>query len=273
MVPKFDDGESSLFPEDSAIWRIGREHVLLLGGAAAAILQIAHPEVALGVAQHSNFRRDSMTRLRHTLEAVYTVTFAPRREVEAMAAHVRAIHARVRGDSPQQYSAFSPDAQMWVLATLIQTSIAMYERFVGPVSPADRESYLRDMRVFGTYFGLATTYGPQNWADFSQYYEGMLGGDFLGSLPVSQELARHVAYPRRPLYVRLLWPLSGFAAREFLPSPLREKLGLAPTLYSRCAARIVTAFLPGILPWVPSILRFAKKYRQAILRDRAARCV
>lgn len=255
--------ESPIFPEDSVLWRIGREQILLLGGPAAAILQIAHPEVALGVARHSNFRQDSMTRLRHTLEAVYTVTFAPRREVEAMAAHVRAIHARVRGDSPQAYSAFSQDAQMWVLATLMQTSIAMYERFVEPVSLADRDGYLQDMRVFGTYFGLAADFGPQNWKDFSIYYDGMLRSDLLGSLPISRDLARHVAYPQRPLYTRLFWPISGPAARELLPSPLREKLGLSQTINSRMAARLATAVLPSLLPWLPCQMRFAARYNAA----------
>lgn len=252
--------ESSLFPEDSVLWRIGREHVLLLGGPAAAILQIAHPEVALGVARHSNFRRDSLTRLHNTLNAVYTVTFAPRREVEAMASHVRAIHAKIRGDSPQPYSAFSPEAQMWVVATLMQTSITMYERFVGPVSLPDRDAYFRDMRVFGTYFGLPRDFGPQNWTDFSRYYEEMLQSDLLGSLSVSRELARQVAYPGRPLGVRILWPLSGFAAREYLPSPLREKLGLPSTRFSRRMARIVETIVPKTLPWLPGCLRYPRQY-------------
>jgi len=255
--------ESSIFPEDSVLWRIGREHVLLLGGPAAAILQIAHPEVALGVARHSNFRQDSMTRLRHTLEAVYTVTFAPRREVEAMAAHVRAIHARVRGDSPQPYSAFSPEAQMWVLATLMQTSIEMYERFVEPVSLPDRNAYFRNMRVFGTYFGLAADFGPQNWTEFSGYYNKMLQSDLLGSLPISRELARHVAYPQRPLYTRFLWPISGFSAREYLPSPLREKLNLGQTPFSRLAAKFALTTLPLLLPWLPRQMRFAARYNAA----------
>lgn len=204
-----------------------------------------------------------MTRLRHTLEAVYTVTFAPRREVEAMAAHVRAIHARVRGDSPQAYSAFSPQAQMWVLATLMQTSIEMYERFVGPVSLPDRNAYLQDMRVFGTYFGLAADFGPQNWADFSTYYDEVLQSDLLGSLPISRELAQHVAYPQRPFYTRLFWPVSGPAAREFLPSPLREKLGLSQTASSRWAAKLAATTLPALLPWLPRQLRFAARYNAA----------
>ncbi|MEI6340080.1 MAG: oxygenase MpaB family protein [Verrucomicrobiota bacterium] len=253
----------SLFPSDSAIWRITREHVLLLGGPAAAILQIAHPQVALGVAAHSDFRRNSLGRLRRTLDAVYTITFAPRAEVETMAERVRASHARVQGETPQPYSAFSPDAQMWVVATLVQLSIEMFGRFVAPLKATECEAFYHDMRIFGVFFGLPFSHGPQSWAEFTKYYAGMLAGDLLGNLPVSAELARHIAYPRKPAHLRVLWPLSGSAAREFLPSPLREKLGLPRTTASRLAAATMDALLPGLIPLLPPGLRFARKYRLA----------
>ena len=252
-----------MFPPDSAIWRITREHVLLLGGPAAAILQIAHPQVALGVAAHSDFRNDSLGRLRRTLDAVYTITFAPRSEVEAMAARVRSTHARVQGQTPQRYSAFSPDAQMWVVATLVQLSIEMFGRFVTPLSASACDSFYRDMRVFGVFFGLPVSHGPQSWSEFSDYYHGILEGDLLGSLPISAELARHIAYPRRPALLRALWPLSGLAAREFLPSPLREKLGLPGTPATRLGLAVLDAVLPAVIPVLPPSWRFAKKYRQA----------
>ncbi len=254
---------ASIFPSNSAIWRITREHVLLLGGPAAAILQIAHPQVALGVAAHSDFRNDSLGRLRRTLDAVYTITFAPRSEVEAMAARVRSRHARVQGDTPQRYSAFSPDAQMWVVATLVQLSVEMFERFVMPLEDSEREAFYQDMRIFGIPFGLPASYGPQNWDEFTKYYADMLEGDVLGSLPISAELAHHIAYPGKPALLRMLWPLSGSAAREFLPSPLREKLGLPRTVTSRLSAAMMDAVLPGLIPLLPASLRFARKYRLA----------
>lgn len=267
MTPDAIAANSSIFPPDSAIWRITREHVLLLGGPAAAILQIAHPEVALGVAAHSDFRNDTMGRLRRTLDAVYAITFAPRREVEAMAERVRAAHAKVRGRAPQPYSAFSLDAQMWVLATLIQLSVEMFERFVAPLSLPEREAFFREMRLFGTWFGLPVEHGPKDWADFSKYYDAMLGGSQLGSLPVSRELARHVAYPETPYFLRALWPIAGSAAREFLPFPVRERLGLPRTGTSRLVVAVMESVLPGVLPLLPASLRFAAQYRKAVRRS------
>jgi uncharacterized protein (DUF2236 family) len=251
-------------PPNPAMWRVTREQVLLLGGPAAAILQIAHPAVALGVAHHSDFRNDTLGRLRRTLDAVYTITFSPQAEVEAMAARVHAAHLRVRGENPQRYSAFSPDAQMWVLATLIQLSVQMFERYVSPLTLPEREEFLQGMRDFGVWFGLPKSYGPQDWAGFSAYYEGMLTGDQLGSLPISAELARHIVYPQKPLTLRPLWPLASFAAREFLPSPIREKLGLPRTTFSRLAAASLDAILPPLLPASPPTMRFAPQYLRAV---------
>jgi len=216
------------------------------------------------VAHHSDFRRDTLGRLHRTLEAVYTITFAPREEVEAIAARVRASHARVRGDSPQPYSAFSPDAQMWVLATLIQTSVDLYERFVAPLDDASREAYFRDMRTFGAWFGLDRDHGPQTWPDFCPYYQAMLHGPLLASLPISRELARHIARPEKPFVLRALWPFSGTVASEFLPSPVREKLGFHRTAATAILAATMDAVLPPLLPGAPDQLRFTARYLQAI---------
>lgn len=239
---------------------------LVLGGPAAAILQIAHPQVALGVANHSDFRNDSLRRLNRTLDSVYTITFSPRSEVEAMAARVRRAHAPVHGKTPLSYTAFSLEAQMWVLATLMQLATQSYERFVGAISEDDREAYYRDMRVFGTFFGLPTDYGPQSWRDFCSYYDSVITGPELCSLPISRELAHHVAYPRKPAILRAVWPASGLMTREFLPSPVRERLGF--TAPSNFSSRMIDATVSGLLPILPPQLRYAPHYLAAVKRMR-----
>ena len=45
------------FSPDSMIWRVDREMVLLLGGGRALLMQLAHPKVAAGVADHSRSER------------------------------------------------------------------------------------------------------------------------------------------------------------------------------------------------------------------------
>src|SRR5437764_14232011 len=84
----------------SLAWRINGEMLGLLGWGRAILLQVAHPLVAAGVAEHSHFssaRLDRVRRLRRTLDAMLTLTFGTRDEAVAVARHIDGIHGRVRG--------------------------------------------------------------------------------------------------------------------------------------------------------------------------------
>jgi uncharacterized protein (DUF2236 family) len=60
---------------DTMMWRINREAVLLGCGPAALLLQIAHPMVARGVAEHSNFESDPFRRLHGTINTTMALVF------------------------------------------------------------------------------------------------------------------------------------------------------------------------------------------------------
>jgi uncharacterized protein (DUF2236 family) len=237
-----------------------RENALVLGGPAAAILQIAWPPVARGVAAHSDFRGDTLGRLRRTLDAVYTVTFGDAAARDRIGRAVAAQHARVRGTG---YSAFDPASQLWVLATLIALSVACYERFVSPLAHEEKECFLRDMRVFGETFGLHREAGPQGWQAFTKYYHAMLADEQMGSLEISRELAWHIARPTGGPILRLGGVISHALAAEFLPEPIRGRLGFAPA-----PGWIGPALgtLQKLLPFVPPCCRFCRHYRLAIGR-------
>ena len=64
-----------LFPAGAAIRRVDSELVLLLGGPRALLMQLAHPMIARGVAEHSDFRHDPFTRLQRTLDASAAIVF------------------------------------------------------------------------------------------------------------------------------------------------------------------------------------------------------
>jgi uncharacterized protein (DUF2236 family) len=51
------DARQGLFGEGSVAWRVNREAMLLMGGGAAALLQLSHPFVAQAVYEHSRERR------------------------------------------------------------------------------------------------------------------------------------------------------------------------------------------------------------------------
>ena len=134
-----------LFAPESEMWRINRERCGLIYGPAAAILQVAHPRIAQGVHDHSNFRADTMGRLRRTLEGTNRIAFGRASEAEAIKARLTAVHRKVWGtvspgiNGPYAYSAFEPDLLFWVLATLISAAVSGYQFIYGELSVARKE--------------------------------------------------------------------------------------------------------------------------------------
>jgi len=254
-----------LFAPSSVMWKISREHILIAGGVSAAILQIAHPAVAHGVKNHSSFRQKPLLRLRNTLDAVYSVAFGSREEVEKTRAHIARLHTPVHGVFPENrsYSAFDPDAQWWVLSTLIHNSVFVYERWVSPLTDMEKEEFLREYRTFGEVFGLDPAHGAKSWADFQKYYEEMIHGDLLGSDPVCVELAQAIACPPHPVWRgKAVKPLH-FLVAEFIPSPLRERLGFPSDRQTVRALKTADRIIPKILPLLPDGLRFCRQYCRA----------
>ena len=187
------------FSRDSELWLVNRYANGLLFGPAAVLLQVAHPRVAQGVADHSDFREDALGRLRRTLSTVNQIAFGTKEAAEKMRARLRVVHGGVNGAisegmaEPKNYSAFEPDLLMWVLATLIDASIKGYEFVWEPLSEERRENFYRDFRRFGTYFGLGEEVGPQGYIEVEKYYAEMLSGGVLGGHPLCAEVAAAVA--------------------------------------------------------------------------------
>ena len=70
------DGDPGMFGPASEAWRLDREAMLLLGaGARALLLQVAHPAVAAGVAEHSDFRDDPWQRLDGTIRSDLRIVY------------------------------------------------------------------------------------------------------------------------------------------------------------------------------------------------------
>src|SRR5215510_2825632 len=77
-VRKNEEMWRPLFSSSSTFWRVNRELVSGLAGPRAVLMQIAHPLIAAGVADHSRYREHRFARLYRTSMAAAAITFGSR---------------------------------------------------------------------------------------------------------------------------------------------------------------------------------------------------
>jgi uncharacterized protein (DUF2236 family) len=212
-----------LFPPGSPIRRVFGHPAVLLGGGRALLLQLAHPAVARGVAEHSGFGTDPFGRLQRTLDAVNTVVYGPAEEARAAAEAVRAVHRRVRGPG---YSATDPALVVWVHATLVDTALRMHARFVGAVPGTVAEAFYRQAMVMAELFGAPLEAQPPDVGAFRAYVRHMIGA-LAGQVGDDQRrLAHAVLHPRVPLVVDPAVAVGRQLTVGLLPDPIRRAFGL-----------------------------------------------
>lgn len=253
----------SLFRTDSVTWRINQEPALLLGGGRALLMQLAHPGVAAGVAEHSDFRRRPLERLMRTLELTLALTFGTRTEALAAAHQINTVHQRIRGNG---YSATDPRLLLWVHATLIDSALVTYAEFVGPLTNAEREAYYQEAKLIGGLLGLANSRYPGTLADFESYLAQMLSGPELLVDERARELARAVLRPSlQRVPPPVLRPLEAITA-GLLPASLRLDYELPWGRLEQFGFGAVRGTLPRALRVLPRRFRQVPPARTAKAR-------
>jgi uncharacterized protein (DUF2236 family) len=218
--------DEGYFTADSAIRQIGRESVLMLGGGRALLMQAAHPLVAAGIVDHSAYRSDPWRRLARTMTALYTIVFGTREEADRIGAIVRTVHRHVSGErGGRAYSAADPDLMLWVHSTLVDTGIAMYEAYVGPVATTLAEEFYEQMKTVATVFGAPPEIHPPTLADFRAYQARMLATE-LQVGDDAREVARSILEPPVPAALRPAARGLVLANIGLLPEQLREQYGI-----------------------------------------------
>ena len=240
--------------------QIGQEALGLLGGGRAVLLQLAHPLVAAGVAAYSRFQRDPLSRLLRTLELMHTIVYANHREAEQALARFHAIHARIRCRLPADMGRFpagtactanDPELKLWVFATLIDTSLLTYERFVAPLKPDERERFYADAGGLAKLFGIPDSIQPPHLDDFHPYMAGMVTGHTLAITDTAQQLARDVLYPDVGIIPTASAALLRFVTAGTLPERFREGYGLDWDAGRQVLLDGLSRTTRLLRPWVP----------------------
>ena len=269
-VPGADPG---LFGPGSVSWRIDREVLVLAGGTCALLMQLAHPAVAAGVAQHSDFRSDPFARLRRTLNASYAVVFGRTARAEAAIRRMNAIHAAVAGTVPETgapYRALDPALLLWVHATLVDTAIRVYDRFVAPLPAAEAEAYHAEARLIAVRLGVPEQSLPATLGELRSEMDWLTEGGEVTVTPTARSLAEHVLYPTR-FPPRPIWEMAHLISVSVLPVAIREGYGIRWSARRERGLAVMAAASRRLLPLVPATLRHVPAARSAERRLRRAR--
>jgi uncharacterized protein (DUF2236 family) len=253
-----------LFEEDSITRRVNRENILLLGGGRALLMQLAHPKVAAGVDEHSDFRAHPIRRLRRTIRMTMAIVFGDRETALGAARAVNQVHASVRGSD---YRALDPDLLLWVHATLADTALVTYETFVQPLEARQREEFYEEFKLLGTLLGIPPDRFPDKHSDFEAYLDQMMSVD--GPVRVDAralELAAQILRPPlRLLPGPAMLPLN-VVTTGLLPPALREQYRLPWGPWERRLYGLAVAALPKIIAITPPLIRvWPRRGRSVVL--------
>jgi uncharacterized protein (DUF2236 family) len=260
-----------LYGPASEAWRLNREAMLLLGaGPRALLLQLAHPLVAAGVEEHSDFRADPWRRLQGTLRSYLTIVYGTTTAARAEIRRLNGLHRTIAGSG---YAARDPDLALWVHATLVDTTIAAYDAWIEPLPRASRARYYAETMPIGRAFGVPEDLLPADLDAFEAYVDSMLapGGPIRVSA-VARELADAVLHPPlgpvvpalalvpAPLYAWTLWPSIGL-----LPEGVRADYGFRWGAFEQAVSSWLVS---GWRAWRPLLPESFRQMPQALAADR-----
>jgi len=288
--------DPGLYGPASEAWRLNREATLLLGaGPRALLLQIAHPLIAEGVDQHSDFRADPWRRLSATLRSYLTIVYGDGPTARAEIRRLNGLHRRIEGPVRDaaaaaahgpRYRARDPELALWVHATLIDSTLAAFAAWVEPLGADRRARFYAETRSIGRAFGIPEELLPADVDAFDAYVAGMLAPE--GPVRVSataRELAGFILHP--PLggalatlpgappwlavipsgtYDWVLWP-----SIALLPDSVRDDYGLRWGPFERAVSVWLGAGLRAWRPLLPPAIRWMAQARAADRRVAASR--
>ncbi len=257
------------FGSDSMLRRVQGERVVMISGPRALLMQAAHPLAVEGLLAHTKGLDDPYERLARTAEVMSAIGFGPRERADRMTARVRKMHARVRGELDRDigpfpagtpYAADDPKLLMWVLFSLVDSGIVVYERFVKTMSADEREAYWQDFRVVGRLFGLADEEMPADVAALDDYRREMYASGDLVVTDWARSTAREIVFePPVPRPFRPLVEAVNFATVALLPPVIRDQFGfsaLPPAPVRALAVRAYAEYVKrGVLPFLPGRVR------------------
>ena len=240
--------------------RIHRERAVALSGPRALLMQAAHPRAVRGLLAHSSALEDPYDRLARTAQVMSTVGFGSRADADRVTRRVRALHRR--------YGVDQADLLLWVLFTLVDSGLVVYQRYVSTLSRDEQAAYWQDYKVVGRLFGLRKRELPATLDDLDEYRHRMLEGDELCVTEWARRRARTIVLePPVPWVARPLLETVNFITVALLPDRIRDEYGFSPLPPAFVRKALVAGGAEyvkrAVIPLLPDRYRYVPRARAA----------
>jgi uncharacterized protein (DUF2236 family) len=251
---------ASYFTDDSMLRVIHRERAVALSGPRALLMQAAHPVAVRGLLAHSSAMDEPYERLARTAEVMSTIGFGSRADADRVTKRVRGLHRKYKVDQP--------DLLLWVLFTLVDSGLVVYQLYVDKLSDEEQAEHWQDYKQVGRLFGLKDRDMPDTLADLREYKREMLEGDVLHVSDWARRRAREIVLePPAPLVAKPLLETVNFVTIALLPDRIRREYGfsaLPPAFVRRALVAGGAEYVKrAVIPLMPERLRLVPAARAA----------
>ncbi len=251
----------------SLLWHYAGDHRMAFTGLAAGILQLMHPGIGAGVAEHSDFFNDPWDRIVRSVPQIMGVIYDPQPEV--VGHRVRDYHRTIRGVDHlgRPYRALEPSTYWWAHATFQYAVDQVADRFdARRLSPADREELYLDGVEWYRRYGVSMRPVPADHGAFCAEWQRYLD-EVLEMTPAAAralEMALHGRTMRvgfLPSWTRLLQPVVvnpvlRLTAIGGLPATVRKRFDIPWRLEEELQYRTLQAAVRGWWLGLPAALRY-----------------
>jgi uncharacterized protein (DUF2236 family) len=257
---------ASYFDDGSMIREVHRERVMALSGGRSLLLMAAHPVAWQGFFRSTSSLHEPYERLARAAKVLQVITWGDRGRADRMCAHVRKAHRGAQGTLADgtSYRADDPELLLWVLSSIVDSALVVFERFVRPLDADERERYWQDWRLVGKLFAIPYKRSPRTFDDFRAYVDDMVAHE-LEVVPEARELSRKIVLdPPVPLRYRPLIEVANTVTAGMLPRRVREMYGLSWDPVREVGLRLNAEWSKRVLlPLLPDGLRLSPGARGA----------
>jgi uncharacterized protein (DUF2236 family) len=143
---------------------------------------------------------------------------------------------------------------MWVYATLVDSSIKVYEACVEPLTADDLARYYEESKAIARLFEIPEDHIPGTHRDLKDWMRAMIDSGEVAVTPLARELAEPIIRPLRLVPWRVA-ASSAVVTAALLPPPIRAGYGLRVSRLASALLALGRRTSRLVLPRMPARLR------------------